>query len=65
MLKSTCFKWTYGLSGKDYRIVTLSKSYLAIKEIIKQSLKSMGHTNLTKGSNCYGRTDFNYRKTSL
>ena len=23
-----CFKWTYGLSGNDYRVATLPKSYL-------------------------------------
>ena len=28
------FKWTYALSGNDYRIATLSKSYIMITEII-------------------------------
>ena len=28
--KSACFKWTYELSGNDYRADALSKSYLTV-----------------------------------
>ena len=45
MLKSynaTCLKWTYGLSGYDYRVVSLSKSYLTTTGITIQSLKLIG-----------------------
>jgi hypothetical protein len=38
--KSTCLKWTYGHSGSDYRVATLSKSYITTTGIIIQSLKS-------------------------
>ena len=31
--KLACFKWTYGLSGNDYRVATLPTSYLIVKEI--------------------------------
>ena len=40
--KSACFKWTYGLSGNGYRIAALSKSYVTVIGISKQSLKSIG-----------------------
>ena len=40
--KSTCLKWTYGHSGNDYRVATLSKSYLITTGITMQSLKSIG-----------------------
>ena len=39
--KSTCLKWTYGHFGNDYRVATLSKSYLTTKGITMQSLKSI------------------------
>ena len=32
--KSTCFKWTYELSGNDYGVALLSKSYLTVTGII-------------------------------
>ncbi len=32
----------YGLSGNDYRVAALSKSYLTVKGISMQSLKSIG-----------------------
>ena len=35
--KWTCLKWTYGHSGIDYRVATLSKLYLTSTEIIMQS----------------------------
>ena len=38
----TCFKLAYRLSGTDYRIATLSKSYLTVTGITIQSLKSIG-----------------------
>ena len=34
--KSTCLKWTYGHSGNNYRVATLSKSYLTATGIIMQ-----------------------------
>ena len=40
--KSTWFKWTYGHSGNDYRVATLSKSYQTTTGITMQSLKSIG-----------------------
>ena len=40
--KSTCLKWTYGHSGNDYRVATLSESYLTTTGITMQSLKSIG-----------------------
>ena len=40
--KSTCLKWTYGNFGNDYRVATLSKSYLTISGITTQNLKSIG-----------------------
>ena len=42
------FKWTYELSGKDYRVPTLPKLYLIVIGIIMQSLKSIEHANLFK-----------------
>ena len=39
--KSTCLKWTYGHSGNDYRVTTLSKSYLNTTILIMQNLKSI------------------------
>ena len=36
-VKISIFKWAYGLSGNDYRVVMLSKSYLTTTEIIMQS----------------------------
>ncbi len=47
-LKSTWFKWMYGHSGNEYRVATFPKSYKANKEIIIQSLKSIGKSNLSK-----------------
>ena len=35
--KSACFKWTYILSGNDYRVAALSKSYLTVIRIIMKS----------------------------
>ena len=40
--KTTCFKWTYGHYGNDYRVAMLSESYLTVIGIIMQSLKSIG-----------------------
>ena len=34
-------KWTYGHSGNDYRVATLSKLYLTTTGTIMQSLKSI------------------------
>ena len=39
--KSACFKWTYELSHKHYRVPTLPKSYLTVKRIIIERLKSI------------------------
>ena len=39
--KSACFNWMYGLSGNDYKVATLPKSYLIVIGIILQSLKSI------------------------
>ncbi len=41
-IKKGCFKQTYELSGNDYRVAALLKSYLTDKGIIMQSLKSIG-----------------------
>ena len=38
-LLSEKLKWTYELSSNDYRVGTLSKSYLTVTGIIIQSLK--------------------------
>ena len=35
-------KWTYGHSGNDNRVATISKSYLTVIRIIIKSLKSVG-----------------------
>ena len=40
--KSACFKWTYGLTGKYYRVATFPKLYLSDIGIIMQGFKSMG-----------------------
>jgi hypothetical protein len=32
----------YGLSGNDYRVAVLSKSYLTVVEISMKSLRSIG-----------------------
>ena len=40
--KSACYKWMYGLSGNDYRVAVLSKSYLTVVEISMKSLRSIG-----------------------
>ena len=40
--KSTFLKWTYGHSDNDYRVATLSNSYLTIIGITMQNLKSIG-----------------------
>ena len=40
--KSAYFKSMYGLSGDDFRGATISKSYQTFKDIIMQSLKSIG-----------------------
>ena len=37
--KTTYFKWTYGLSGNNMRVVTLSKPYLTVAGIIMASFK--------------------------
>ena len=43
------FKWTYGLSGNDYRVAALSKFYpRTVKGLTKQDLKSIGHFSLSK-----------------
>ena len=42
--KLACFKWPYGIFGNDYRVATLSVSYLSVKGIIIQSLKSIEHS---------------------
>ena len=39
VLKSVCFKWTYGISGNDYKVVALFKLYPTVMGIIMQSLK--------------------------
>ena len=44
--KYACFKWTYGIYGKDYRVAALSLSYLTVIEIIMQSLKAIGQFKL-------------------
>ncbi len=44
--KSTCLKFTNGHSDNDYRVATLSKSYLTTTGITMQNLK-MYRTNLT------------------
>ena len=44
--KSACFKWTYRLSGNDYRVATISKLYLTVIGIM-QSLKSRGQLALS------------------
>ena len=41
-LKSTGFKCTYGHSGNDYWVSTLSTSYITVFETIMQSLISIG-----------------------
>ena len=38
--KSAYLKLTYRLSGNDYRVTTISNSYLTVLGIIIQSLKS-------------------------
>ena len=40
--KSPCLKWTYWRSGIDYRAASLFTRYLIVKEIIPESLKSIG-----------------------
>ena len=50
----------YGISGNDYRVVTLLKSYLIVIEIIMQSFKSIENSNMLDG-----RTYANYREASL
>ena len=51
------FKWTYGHSGNDYRVATLSKSYLTSTGIIMQGLKDNSNMpNLTKKAIRYIRT---------
>ena len=40
--KSACLKCTYGLSGNDYRVAILPKSYQTVTGINIQSLKSIG-----------------------
>ena len=54
------FKWTYGHSGNDYRVATLTKSYLSTTGIIMQSLKLIENSNmpkLTKKAIRSGQTD--------
>ena len=45
-LQSVSFNWTYGLSGTDFRVATLSKSYLTATGITMQSVKSIGQFQL-------------------
>ena len=40
--KNLLLKWTYGHSGNDFRVATLSKSNLTTTEITIQSLKLIG-----------------------
>ena len=63
--KATCLKWTYGHAGNDYRVATLSKSYLTTTGITMQILKSMGQFLMKKLSVLDVRTYPNYRKASL
>ena len=54
-----CSKWKYGNFNNNYRVATLSKSYLTIIGIdIMQSLKSLGQfmIRLTIRYIRYGRT---------
>ena len=65
---TTCLKSSYGLSGNDYRVVTVSKLYLTCIEIIMKVLNQEDNSNmskLTKKAIRYGRTGPNYRKASL
>ena len=68
--KSECLKWRYGLFGKDYRVSTLSYSYLTVIGIIMQNFK-IYRTILTclnwrkELTVTEGRTDPDYREASL
>ena len=46
-LRNQMFKWTYGHPGNDYRVVTLSKSYLTTTEITIQSYVEIERTILS------------------
>ena len=39
MLLELCLKWTYGHSGNDYRVATLSKFYLTTTGITMQKFE--------------------------
>ncbi len=45
---STCLIWIYGLFGHKYRAATLSTLHLTVLGIIIQSLKWIGHFDITK-----------------
>ena len=64
--KSAYFKWTYGLSGNDYKVTTLPKLFIIGIRIISQSLKSIGNSDMSKLTKraSYWRTDPDYRKDS-
>ena len=69
--RSLCFKWTYGLSGNDYRVARLPKSYLSYESSYKH-LNPQDNSNMFKLTKryirlgrTYGRTDHNYGKASL
>ena len=57
------FKIAYRHSDNDYRVATLSKSYLTTTGITMQSLKSKDNSNMSKltkmneNAICFGRTD--------
>ena len=54
------FKWTYGLYGNDYKVATLSKSYITVIDTIMLSLKFEDNSimsKLMKRAIRYGRTD--------
>ena len=63
------FKWAYRLSGNDYRVATLSESYLYVTGIIIQHLElSVPNLRMNRHTDrCMGvRTDLpNNRKASL
>ena len=41
LVEIASFKWKYRLSGNDYKVAAVSKSYLTVLGIIMQSLKSI------------------------
>ena len=52
--KQPCSKWTYGLSGNDYRVATVSKAYLIKTVMNMQSFKLIG--KCVSGVQTYGST---------